>query len=109
RLAHRTNRSLWRWSMGAASARSIQRSGRGRAGTPKWQRLPAPARVASLAPMTRVKICGVTQPGDAELCVEAGADAIGLNFFPGSPRCVDAATARRIVSAIGGRALAVGV
>jgi phosphoribosylanthranilate isomerase len=59
--------------------------------------------------MTRVKICGVTRPEDAEASVEAGADAIGLNFFPKSPRCVDAATARRIVEAIAGRALAVGV
>jgi phosphoribosylanthranilate isomerase len=56
-----------------------------------------------------VKICGVTSVEDAELCVLAGADAIGLNFYEGSPRCVDARTARAIVQAIGGRALSVGV
>ena len=39
----------------------------------------------------RVKICGVTHPDDAELAVALGADALGLNFYPGSPRCLDAA------------------
>jgi phosphoribosylanthranilate isomerase len=38
--------------------------------------------------MVRVKICGVTSPEDALLSCELGADAIGLNFFPESPRCV---------------------
>jgi len=37
---------------------------------------------------TRVKICGVTRPGDAEAVVEAGADAIGFNLWPGSKRFV---------------------
>jgi len=59
--------------------------------------------------MIRVKICGVTSVEDAELCLEAGADAIGLNFFVGSPRRVEVETARRVVDAIAGRALAVGV
>lgn len=41
----------------------------------------------------RIKICGITQLADAMHAVGAGADAIGLNFVPGSPRClsVDAA------------------
>lgn len=59
--------------------------------------------------MTRVKICGLTRQDDALACIEAGADAIGLNFWPGTPRCVDVATARRIVDAVGGRVLTVGV
>ena len=59
--------------------------------------------------MVRVKICGVTSVDDAELCVEAGADAIGLNFYVGSPRQVEIETARRVVEAIAKRALAVGV
>lgn len=33
-----------------------------------------------------VKVCGVTRLEDAEMCAEAGVDAIGLNFFPGSKR-----------------------
>jgi len=37
----------------------------------------------------RVKICGVTTPADLKLCGDAGADAVGINFHPGSPRYVD--------------------
>jgi phosphoribosylanthranilate isomerase len=59
--------------------------------------------------MVQVKICGLTTVQDAVECVEAGADAIGLNFWPGSPRRVDAATARAIVRAVGDRAELVGV
>ena len=58
---------------------------------------------------TAVKICGVTSVAEAELCVEAGADAIGLNFYPRSPRFLEPARARKIVDAIGGAALTVGV
>ncbi len=59
--------------------------------------------------MVEVKICGLTSPGDALRCIEAGADAIGLNFWPGSPRCVDRRTARTIVEAAGDRVEMVGV
>ena len=37
----------------------------------------------------RIKICGVTNPQDAVAAAELGADAIGLNFYPASPRFVD--------------------
>jgi phosphoribosylanthranilate isomerase len=37
----------------------------------------------------RVKICGVTTPADLALCGDAGADAVGINFHPSSPRYVD--------------------
>src|SRR5438445_488079 len=33
----------------------------------------------------RVKICGVTTPEDVRLAADAGADAVGLNFYPTSP------------------------
>lgn len=50
--------------------------------------------------MTRIKICGVTSVADALLCVEAGADALGLNFYAPSPRCVPLARAREIAAAV---------
>jgi phosphoribosylanthranilate isomerase len=50
-----------------------------------------------------VKICGITSPHDAEIAIAADADAIGINFVPGSPRRVDVARARRIAEAVGGR------
>ena len=59
--------------------------------------------------MTRVKICGVTSPGEALAAVEAGADSVGVNFVASSIRRVDAVTARAIVDAVGGKALVVGV
>lgn len=61
--------------------------------------------------MTRleVKICGVTNPEDARLCVELGADLLGLNFYPPSPRCVGETQAREIADAVAGRIPLVGV
>ena len=58
--------------------------------------------------MTRIKICGLTRLEDVDAAVAAGADAIGLVFYPPSPRHVDlaqaAALARRVppfVSVVG--------
>ena len=50
--------------------------------------------------MIRVKICGVTTVEDAEFALEAGADALGLNFVPGTPRCLEVAQAREIGDAL---------
>lgn len=47
--------------------------------------------------MVRVKICGVTNSDDAQLCAELGADAIGLNFYPKSPRVISPFNAEKIV------------
>ncbi len=49
--------------------------------------------------MTRIKICGITRPDDARAASAAGVDAVGLVFWPGSPRCV---TLEQAVAIIGG-------
>lgn len=59
--------------------------------------------------MFRIKVCGVTSAGDAALAVEAGADAVGINFFRGSIRYVSPLSAAPIVEAVRGRAAAVAV
>jgi phosphoribosylanthranilate isomerase len=46
---------------------------------------------------TRVKICGITNRQDARDAVDLGADAIGLVFYPASPRAVTVAQAREVV------------
>lgn len=51
-------------------------------------------------PRTRIKICGITHPEDGVIAAELGADAIGLVFYPPSPRYVDVETALRIVAAL---------
>jgi len=47
--------------------------------------------------MFKIKICGITDPEDGEAAVEAGADAIGLNFYHRSPRVVSVDRAIEIV------------
>ena len=59
--------------------------------------------------MTRVKICGVTTVDDARLAAELGASAIGLVFWPGSPRFVEVDQARAIVAALPPLVSAIGV
>lgn len=59
--------------------------------------------------MFHVKICGLTSPEDARLAAEAGADAIGLNFVPGSPRFLRADAAKSVAAAVPQGVLRVGV
>ncbi len=49
---------------------------------------------------TRVKICGMTRRQDADFAAESGADAIGLVFYPPSPRAVTVAQAQEIVDGL---------
>ena len=57
----------------------------------------------------KVKICGVTDPANALMAVDMGADYLGLNFFPGSPRFLTVERAREIAGAARGRVPLVGV
>jgi phosphoribosylanthranilate isomerase len=57
----------------------------------------------------RIKICGVADPGDAEAAGRLGADAIGLNFYPASPRYVNLERARAILEVLPPFLEAVGV
>ena len=50
--------------------------------------------------VTRIKICGITTPEDACCVVESGADALGLVFYPGSPRAVTLEQAQRIADVV---------
>jgi phosphoribosylanthranilate isomerase len=59
--------------------------------------------------VTRVKICGITNADDARAAVEAGADMLGFNFFPRSPRYIPATQARRIIDQLPSHVLNVGV
>jgi phosphoribosylanthranilate isomerase len=49
---------------------------------------------------TRVKVCGITRAADARAAAEAGADAIGLVFYPPSPRYLSVERAREIRDAL---------
>ena len=57
----------------------------------------------------RIKVCGVTNEADARHAALHGADAVGLNFYPGSPRCVDPGTAGFILRELPPFVEAVGV
>lgn len=59
--------------------------------------------------MTRVKICGITRADDARAAAAAGASAVGLVFWPRSPRAVTAGAARAIVAALPAGVPAIGV
>lgn len=62
-----------------------------------------------IAPLFHVKICGVTTPADARMVADHGADSIGLNFVPGSPRCLAVEAARAVAEVIPEHVLVVGV
>jgi phosphoribosylanthranilate isomerase len=61
--------------------------------------------------MTKIKICGIKTVTDALAAMDAGADMIGFNFYPKSPRYVEVGMVRNIMSVVrqDGRAKSVGV
>ena len=50
--------------------------------------------------MTKVKICGITNLDDARAAIDAGADMLGVNFYPPSPRYITPDAARELVNCL---------
>ena len=59
--------------------------------------------------MVQIKVCGITNLEDALAAVEAGADALGFNFYRRSPRYIEPARARKITGRLPESVLCVGV
>lgn len=59
--------------------------------------------------MTWIKICGLRRAEDVAAAVEAGADALGFNFWTGTKRYISPAEAAPLVRAVPAKVLAVGV
>ena len=56
-----------------------------------------------------VKVCGITRAADAVAAIEAGADLLGFNFYPKSPRYITPEAAAPIVALLPRQVLAVGI
>ncbi|OQY05961.1 MAG: hypothetical protein B6I25_04910 [Planctomycetales bacterium 4572_13] len=50
----------------------------------------------------KIKICGITNLEDAQAAVEMGADILGFNFYPASPRYIEMSEAEKIISHLPG-------
>jgi phosphoribosylanthranilate isomerase len=59
--------------------------------------------------MVLVKVCGITNLDDALAAVDAGADALGFNFFSRSPRYIQPEAARAIIDRLPAKVLTVGI
>jgi phosphoribosylanthranilate isomerase len=59
--------------------------------------------------MVKVKVCGITNIDDALKAMEFGADALGFNFYPPSPRCLSPERARAILADLPSRICRVAV
>src|SRR6478736_1710745 len=71
-----------------------------RAGRPVPRENRIRGKMGASAMRTRVKICGITRPADAQAAAQAGADAIGLVFYPPSPRFLSVERAVEIRDAL---------
>ncbi len=56
-----------------------------------------------------VKVCGITSLADAEMAVEAGASALGFNFYPPSPRAIAPEAARAIIEQLPAEVIKAGI
>lgn len=56
-----------------------------------------------------IKVCGITRMRDAELSLELGANALGFNFYPQSPRYIKVQEAQRLIRQLSGDFLPVAV
>jgi len=59
--------------------------------------------------LIRVKICGITSAADAQAAIEAGANLLGFNFYPKSPRHISEGRASEIRSKLPKKVKAVGI
>jgi phosphoribosylanthranilate isomerase len=59
--------------------------------------------------MTLIKICGITSLEDARAAIDAGADALGFNFYKPSPRYITPQRAREIIEQLPESLMSVGV
>jgi phosphoribosylanthranilate isomerase len=50
--------------------------------------------------LVKIKICGITGVDDAKLAIELGADMLGFNFYPESPRYISFQQAEEIIRQI---------
>jgi len=57
----------------------------------------------------RVKVCGITSYEDARLALDLGADALGFNFYPSSPRFIEPGAAHGLIRRLPPLATTVGV
>ena len=59
--------------------------------------------------MVKLKVCGITNYEDAVAAIEAGAEFLGFNFYPPSPRYLAPAAAREIIGQLPAEVISVGV
>jgi indole-3-glycerol phosphate synthase / phosphoribosylanthranilate isomerase len=66
-------------------------------------------RDASEKERVRVKVCGITNLKDAQMCVRAGVDMLGFNFYRASSRYIEPLQTRRIIDQLPATVTGVGV
>ena len=66
-------------------------------------------RDASEKELVRVKVCGITNLNDAQMCVRAGVDMLGFNFYRPSSRYIAPQEARRIIDQLPATVTSVGI